>query len=194
MHRLAAVPGGWTPDTEGVIFVDQTPAPLVILTAADTDIQVTAAALAQLTDFPALRMVNLLQLQQNLSIDTYAETVLSQARGIVLRLLGGRSYWSYGLEVVRQTVQQTGATLFVLPGDDRPDPDLLSHSTASLSTVDRLWRYFTEGGVTNLVNALKYLADLCLETAYAPPMPVSVPRVGVYEVGGRWGGRGVNLG
>ncbi|WNZ24977.1 cobaltochelatase subunit CobN [Leptolyngbya sp. NK1-12] len=191
MHRLAAVPGGWTPDTEGVIFVDQTSAPLVILTAADTDIQVAAAALAQLTDFPALRMVNLLQLQQNLSIDTYAETVLSQARGIVLRLLGGRSYWSYGLEVVRQTVQQTGATLFVLPGDDRPDPDLLSHSTAPLSTVDRLWRYFTEGGVANLVNALKYLADLCLETAYAPPMPVSVPRVGVYEWGDNGAGEGL---
>ncbi|PSB67113.1 cobalt chelatase, partial [filamentous cyanobacterium CCP1] len=34
MHRLATIPGGWTPDTEGVIFIQQRPAPLVFLTAA----------------------------------------------------------------------------------------------------------------------------------------------------------------
>ena len=27
MHRIAATPGGWNPDEEGVIFVEQTPAP-----------------------------------------------------------------------------------------------------------------------------------------------------------------------
>jgi cobaltochelatase CobN len=181
MHRLAAIPGGWTPDAEGVIFIEQSPAPLVIITAADTDIQVMATALTQLpSEFPALRMVNLLQLQQNLSIDTYAETVLSQARGIVLRLLGGRGYWSYGLEVVKQTVEQTGASLFVMPGDDRPDPDLIAHSTAPLPIVEQLWRYFTEGGVGNAVNALAFLADTCLATAYRPQPPLVVPRVGLY--------------
>ncbi|HEY9749661.1 MAG TPA: hypothetical protein V6C63_13335, partial [Allocoleopsis sp.] len=77
MHRLAATPGGWSPDTEGVIFVDQTPAPIVLITAADTDISAIAQAIPQLpADFPGLRVVNLLQLQQQLSIDTYAETVL----------------------------------------------------------------------------------------------------------------------
>lgn len=181
MHRLAALPGGWTPDSEGVIFIDQNPAPLVLLTAADTDIQVVAAALPHLPEgFPSLRMVNLLQLQQNLTIDTYAETVLRQARGIVLRLLGGRAYWSYGLEVVKQLVQETGAALFVLPGDDRPDPELISHSTVSLSTVNQLWRYFTEGGVENTVHALQFFADSCLETTYHPVRAVSVPRVGLY--------------
>ncbi|MEM9006198.1 MAG: hypothetical protein AAGE59_22055, partial [Cyanobacteria bacterium P01_F01_bin.86] len=90
MHRLAATPGGWRPDTDGVIFVDQTPAPLVFMTAADTDIQ----CLARLTEhwpetMPGLRGVNLLQLQQQLAIDTYADTVLSQAQIIILRLLGG---------------------------------------------------------------------------------------------------------
>lgn len=182
MHRLAALPGGWTPDTEGVIFVDQTPAPLIILTAADTDIQAMATALSHLpSEFPPVRMINLLQLQQNLTIDTYAETVLRHARGIVLRLLGGRAYWSYGLEVVKQTVAQTGAKLLVLPGDDRPDPELLNHSTSALSSVDRLWRYFTEGGIENTINALKYLSDICLGTAYQPQPPVVIPRVGLYS-------------
>src|SRR4028118_782205 len=142
MHRIAATPGGWNPGTEGVIFIEQTPAPLVFLTAADTDIQTLAAAVPKLpNDFPALRVANLLQLQQQLSIDTYAEEVLEQAQVIILRLLGGRSYWAYGLEVAQETVQRTGAALVVLPGDDRPDPDLISHSTVTLAAVNQLWRY-----------------------------------------------------
>jgi len=55
-------------------------------------------------------------LQQQLSIDTYAEGVLEQAQVIIPRLLGGRSYWSYGLEVVQETVQCTDAALIVMPG------------------------------------------------------------------------------
>ncbi len=181
MHRIAATPGGWNPNAEGVIFIEQTPAPLVILTAADTDIQTIAASIPNLPeDFPAVRVVNLLQLQQQLSIDNYAETVLSQAQVIILRLLGGRAYWSYGLEVVKETVASTGGALLILPGDDRPDPDLISHSTVTLASVNRLWHYFIEGGIENLTNALKFVADICLETRYFPPQAKSVPRVGLY--------------
>jgi len=182
MHRLAAIPGGWNSDTEGVIFVEQTPAPVVFLTAADTDIQVFSAAVTQLPkDFPGLRVTNLLQLQQQLSIDTYAEEVLAKAEAIILRLLGGRAYWSYGLEVVKATVEQTGGYLIVLPGDDRPDPDLMGHSTVPLRVVNQVWRYLTEGGVENTRNALKFIADNCLGKNYQPPAPVSVPRVGRYD-------------
>ncbi len=182
MHRIAATPGGWNPQAEGVIFIEQTPAPIVFLTAADTDIQTLAASISQLpTGFPAIRIVNLLQLQQQLTIDTYAENVLASAQIIILRLLGGRSYWSYGLEVVKETVQQTGAALVVLPGDDRPDPDLISHSTVKLAVVNQLWRYLTEGGVENFVNALKFVADVCLGQNHNPPPPQAVPRAGLYS-------------
>jgi cobaltochelatase CobN len=175
MHRLLTTPGGWNPGQEGVIFVEQTPAPIVIATAADTDIQVLAQALSLLPQgFPDLRVVNLLQLQQQLTIDTYAEQVLEQAQVIVLRILGGRSYWSYGLEVVRATVERTGAALLVLPGDDRPDPDLMSDSTVPLRVVDQFWRYLCEGGVENTRQALLYLGNICLgqNHQYLPPQPV----------------------
>ena len=181
MHRISATPGGWNPQSEGVIFIEQTPAPLVFITAADTDIQTLAAAVPKLSNgFPALRVANLLQLQQQLTIDTYAESVLEHARVIILRLLGGRSYWSYGLEVVQETVQRTGAALIVMPGDDLPDPNLISHSTVPLSAVNQVWRYFTEGGVENIVNALQFVTDICLKTAYNPRLPQPVPRVGFY--------------
>ncbi|MEZ2284369.1 cobaltochelatase subunit CobN, partial [Microcoleus sp.] len=185
MHKIAATPGGWNPQAEGVIFIQQTPAPIVFISAADTDIQTLAAAASKLpAEFPKLRAVNLLQLQQQLTIDTYAEEILQHAQVIILRLLGGRSYWSYGLEILRETVEKTQAKLIIMPGEDSPDPDLISHSNVSLSAVNQLWRYFTEGGVQNFVNALKFAADTCLKTAYHPPLPQTVSRVGIYDWGG----------
>ncbi|HIK46070.1 MAG TPA: cobaltochelatase subunit CobN, partial [Leptolyngbyaceae cyanobacterium M65_K2018_010] len=181
MHRLAATPGGWTPDTEGVIFIDQSPADMVFLTAADTELQSLAQAQNRLpANFPSLRGANLLQLQQPLTIDSYAEAVLSQARLIILRLLGGRAYWSYGLEVVKEVVAQTQADLIVLPGDDRPAPDLISHSTVPLTVANQLWRYFNEGGVDNLTHGLLWVCDRCFQTTYHPPGPQPIPKVGVY--------------
>ncbi len=186
MHKIAATPGGWNPQAEGVIFIQQTPAPIVFISAADTDIQTLAAASSKMpANFPKVRAVNLLQLQQQLTIDTYAEEILKQAEVIILRLLGGRSYWSYGLEILRETAQKTNAALIVMPGEDSPDPDLISHSNVSLSAVNQLWRYFTEGGVQNFVNALKFTADTCLKTSYNPPLPQTVSRVGIYDWGGR---------
>ena len=182
MHRIAATPGGWTNDTEGVIFVEQTLAPIIILSAADTDIQTLAASFPILPEsFPAYRCVNLLQLQQQLSIDHYAENTLSHAQVIILRLLGGRSYWSYGLDVVKDIVEENNIHLWVLPGDDQPDPTLISHSTLPLSKVNQLWRYFTEGGVNNCVNALKFISNSCLNTNYDLEAPQIVPKIGEYQ-------------
>jgi cobaltochelatase CobN len=182
MHRIAATPGGWNPNTEGVVFIEQTPAPIIFLTAADTDIQMLASAVAQLSaDFPEVRVTNILNLQQELSIDTYADTVLSEAKVIILRLLGGRAYWSYGLEVVKETAQENNTLLFILPGDDRADPTLISHSTVSLSAVNQLWQYFIEGGVENCRHGLQFVADLGCGRNYQPPAVKTVPRVGLYS-------------
>jgi cobaltochelatase CobN len=182
MHRLAALPGGWNPDTNGTIFIEQNSAPIVIITAADTDIQTLSASIVHFpSDFPSLRVVNLLQLQQQFSIDTYRDRVLIDAKAIVLRLLGGISYWSYGLEILKETVRSTKATLLVLPGDDRPDLELISHSTASIATVNKLWRYFIEGGVENYTNALKFITNLYLNTSYSFVEPKPVSKIGLYR-------------
>ncbi|MEH1894890.1 MAG: cobaltochelatase subunit CobN [Nostoc sp.] len=190
MHRISSTSGGWN-QSEGLIFLEQTPAPLVLITAADTDIQTLAVAVLKLpAHFPALRVANLLQLQQQLSIDTYGEQVLELAQVIILRLLGGRSYWGYGLEVVQEIVQRNGRTLIVMPGDDAFDPDLISQSTVPLGVANQVWQYFSEGGVENFVNALQFISDNCLLTAYNPPPPRPIPRVGLYEWGvgiGDWG-------
>jgi cobaltochelatase CobN len=184
MHRLAATPGGWDSSQEGVVFIEQTPAQIVLLTAADTDISTLSQVLTRLPkNFSDIRSVSLLQLQQQLTIDTYAEGVLRHARLIILRLLGGRAYWAYGLEVVRAVVTRSQAHLpahlVVMPGDDRPDLDLMSHSTVPLAVVNQLWQYFVEGGVDNICNGLMYVSDRTLATQYNPPAPINISRVGI---------------
>ena len=182
MHKLAALPGGWNPNTEGVIFIEQSPAPIVFLTYADTDIQTIASARSLLGDnFTDIRVVNLLNLQQQLSIDTYVETVLLKAQIIIVRLLGGSAYWNYGLERIKEIVELKNTNLFVLPGDNTPDLDLISHSTVSLAAVDRLWRYLIEGGTENFANALRFVSDVCLKTNYQPIAPKNVPEIGIYQ-------------
>ncbi|MGH1397476.1 MAG: cobaltochelatase subunit CobN, partial [Trichormus sp.] len=192
MHRISTTSVGLN-QSEGVIFLEQTPASFVFITAADTDIQTLAATVPQLpATFPALRVANLLLLQQQISIDTYAEQVLELAQVIILRLIGGRSYWAYGLEVVQEIVQRNGVNLIVMPGDDALDPELFSQSTLPVATVNQIWQYFSEGGVKNFLNALQFISDKCLATAYNPAPPQPVPRVGVYvgDWAGEQGGRG----
>ena len=181
MHRIPAMPGGWNPDTEGVVIIEQTPAPIIFLTSADTDIQTIAASVDRLPDdFPAIRVVNLLQLQQELTIDTYAEEVLQQAQVIILRLLGGRSYWSYGLEVCKEIAEQNNIFLFILPGDDRPDIELINHSNVSLAKVNQLWQYLIEGGIDNFINGFKFISDICFDSNFQPQFPQPIPRFGLY--------------
>ncbi|MGL6341647.1 MAG: cobaltochelatase subunit CobN, partial [Waterburya sp.] len=182
MHKIAALPGGWNPNTEGVIFIEQSPAPIVFLTYADTDIQTLAAAQSLIDNsFPPLRVANLLNLQQQLSIDVYLENVVSQAKIVILRLLGGSAYWSYGFERIKEVAQQNNIALFILPGDNAPDLDLISHSTVSLTVVNQLWRYLIAGGTENYLNALQYISNVCLQTNYCPNAPKSVPELGKYK-------------
>jgi hypothetical protein len=62
MHLLAAKPGGFIED-EGIIDLDQTPADIVILSAADSSLAALAHGLESLPlDFATLRLANWLQI------------------------------------------------------------------------------------------------------------------------------------
>src|SRR3569623_3391420 len=124
MHLLAAKPGEIS-DGSGAIDLGQTPGESGILTAADTELACLAAAHAALPDpKPSLRLANLLLRQHHLSGDAYVEDIVGKARLVIVRLLGGRRYWPYGLDEVAATCRAGKIPLAVLPGDAQPDPAL----------------------------------------------------------------------
>ncbi len=181
MHRLASLPNNSESLADNLIFVNQEPAPIVFITAADTDIQILSIVTSQLpSEFPSIRVVNILQLQQQVIIDTYGEEVLKFAQIIILRIIGGRSYWSYGLEVVKALSEENKIKLIVLPGDSILDLELMSHSTVSPEAVNYVWQYLLEGGITNYTNLLYYVATEFLDQTFLSQPPLSVPRIGFY--------------
>ncbi|WP_374377927.1 cobaltochelatase subunit CobN [Dongia sp.] len=182
MHLLAAKPGTISDGGEAV-DLGQTPAEIVVLSAADTELAALAAAHAALAEpKPTLRLVNLLQLQHHMSVDLYIEQVVSHAKLVVLRLIGGERYWPYGVEQLALSAQTRGAKFASLSGDDQPDPELARRSTVLDGEAHRLWQYQVHGGSVNAENFLRYAASLIgYQTEWAEPRPLL--RAGLYWPG-----------
>src|SRR4051794_40650781 len=141
MHLLVAQPGAIATGADA-IDLGQSPAKIIVLTAADSEIAALAAARRGFgDDFPTLRLANLLRLSHHLSVDLYVERVIRHAKLVVVRLLGGRSYWPYGVEQIAAAARAHGIKLAFLPGDDQPDPDLQEFSTVGADDVHALWSY-----------------------------------------------------
>src|SRR5215470_17481241 len=105
MHLLAAKPGAV--ETEAAVDLAQSPADILVLSAADSEILSLARACAKLRQehpqFPGVRLANLLRLGHNMSVDIYVERLVAHARLVIVRLLGGRGYWSYGVDQLVET-------------------------------------------------------------------------------------------
>ena len=104
MHLLAAQQGEIA--SGDPVDLGQSPAELVVLTAADSEIALLAAAHAELGATPRLRLANLLQLSHHMSVDLYVEQVIRHARLVIVRLLGGRGYWPHGVDQIVATCRE----------------------------------------------------------------------------------------
>src|SRR5215472_12433257 len=162
MHLLATTQGVIADGSEAVDLA-QSPGDIVLLSSADTEIALLAAAQSRLRVqdpmAPRLRLAPIARLGHNFSVDLYMETVAG-ARLVIARLLGGSAYWPYGVERLVETCRERGIPLALLPGDDRPDPELAQLSTLGPDRVDRLRRYLAEGGPANAENLLRYAGSL----------------------------------
>ncbi len=157
MHLLAARPGAVSDGSEAV-DLGQSPADILVLSAADSELACLATARGRLPEqaFASLRLASLLHLGHNMSVDLYVETVVAHAKLVVVRLLGGHGYWPYGVEQVAAVCRERGIRVAFLPGDDQPDPDLTGFSTVPPDICHRLWQYCVHGGVDNAVDFLRY--------------------------------------
>jgi cobaltochelatase CobN len=179
MHLLAAQAGTISDGTEAV-DLGQSPAEMVVLSAADTELAALAAAFGAWEGAPVtLRLANLTRLAHHMSVDLYVEQVIRQARLVVVRLLGGRSYWPYGIEQIVHTCRRRGIALALLPGADQPDPDLMAESSLAPDRVERLWAYLLHGGPENCRSFLAYGASLIGHEAEWRE-PRLLPQAGLY--------------
>jgi cobaltochelatase CobN len=156
MHVLAATSGVIDGAAEA-IDLKQSPADIVILSAADSELACLAFAHDTLPEgAPTLRLASLLQLQHNYSVDLYTDKTIASAKLVIVRLLGGKSYWPYGIERLRELTSQNGLKLALLPGGNAQDPELQSLSTISPYDWENLRNYFATGGPENFRSALLY--------------------------------------
>ncbi len=159
MHLLLAQKGSLA-DAEEAIDLGQTPADIVFISAADTELASLSSALGQVDNPPTLRLANMMALAHPLSIDVYCENTIAASKLVIVRVLGGESYWPYGLEQVHATCLQHGVKLIVLPGDDKPDPGLDRFNTEDEAHRLSLWSYLIQGGATNAQNFLVYAREV----------------------------------
>ncbi len=186
MHLLQAQPGGIADGAEAV-DLGQSPGEIVVLSAADSELASLAGARAQLgRGYPDLRLANLMQLSHNLSVDLYVDEIVAQAKLVVVRLLGGTSYWPYGVEQIAAACRAAGIGIAFLPGDDQPDAELAANSSLGREAYHRLWQYLMQGGPDNARGFLLYAAELIgrsegLGESWIEPKPLL--RAGIYWPG-----------
>ncbi|MEE9375102.1 MAG: cobaltochelatase subunit CobN [Rhizobiaceae bacterium] len=159
MHLLLAQKGSLA-DADEAIDLGQSPADLVVISAADTELASLASALPTLQRQPTLRLANLMALSHPMSIDVYAAQTVAASKMVVVRVLGGESYWSYGLEVLHATCVEHGVMMVALPGDDKPDPSLDRFNTVDTDQKMALWAYLNQGGAGNAANFIAYANDI----------------------------------
>ncbi|NRB40517.1 MAG: cobaltochelatase subunit CobN [Pseudomonadales bacterium] len=181
MHLLAAQPGGFT-DDEGIIDLGQTPADIVLLSAADSSLAGLANSAESLPeDFPSIRLANWLQLLKPAAFDLYESRVLDSAKLVVVSLLGGVSYWQYGFEsLVAWAAADKTRTLIIVPGDNTPDAELFNAGTVDQSSALRVWRFLREGGVINHQQLFYFLAAEYLSLDVPWHEPEALPHCLMY--------------
>ena len=159
MHLLLAQKGAISDGNEA-IDLGQSPGDIVFLSAADTELAAMASAQAAREGRRPLRVASLMQLMHPMSVDTYVERTARHAKLIVVRALGGASYFAYALETLHAAAANAGALIAVLPGDDKPDDGLAAFCNVARGDCEALWRYLIEGGADNSGAFSDYCAAL----------------------------------
>ncbi len=184
MHLLLAQKGTIS-DGDEAIDLGQSPGDILFLSAADTELAAVATAQRQLQTGYSLRVASLISLKHPMSVDTYVERTARHAKIIIVRPLGGASYFQYALEALHAAANRHGAKIAVIPGDSKPDPGLVPYSNIGVDDLNALWTYLIEGGDDNTRSFLTYAAAM-LSGAEKPGPAVPLAKAGIW-----WPGEGV---
>ncbi|QGM96126.1 cobaltochelatase subunit CobN [Methylocystis parvus] len=172
-------------DSGAATDLGQTPADIVFLSFSDSELRLVARLHAQDGALPGLRCAPLAQLTHPYSVDLYLDTVARHAKLIVVRLLGGKEYWAYGVEQLEALARARNISLALVPGDTVEDLRLTQASTLHIETLTRIWRFFQDGGPENIRSFLGYASTLAGRPADWCES-VTVANAGRFEAGRRF--------
>ena len=157
---------------------------ILFLTTADTEVLALSRAVATLPDgFPRVRAAN--PSSGDDPAEFVARCLAEEPRVVLVRLLGGRRAWREGFDRLAAGCAAAGVPLLAFGGETEPDADLVAASTAPSGTVAEAFGYLRHGGVDNLANLLRFVADTLLSSAFGFEPPVELPAVGLYPTATR---------
>ncbi len=178
MHRLPATTTSGTPEGDDLQPITHPPADVVVLSSAETDLLGLANLLnSRQPPSPArVQGLPLASLQHPAAIDHYIASSLNATSVLVVRLLGGRGHWSYGLEQLRQWQQRQGQRhLLLLAGTPEEDGVLASLASVPEPLNLALAECFRLGGEANLGLVMEALDSLLAGVLPPPPEPIPQP-------------------
>jgi cobaltochelatase CobN len=153
---------------------------ILFLTTADTEVLAVTRAVATLPErFPRVRAANPASGDPGGFV---AEHLAEGPRAVVVvRLLGGRRAWREGFDALAAGCAAAGVPLLAFGGEAEPDAELAAASTAPAGTVAEAFEYLRHGGVANLANLLRFVADTLLYTGFGFEPPAALPAAGLYR-------------
>ncbi len=182
MHLLVR-DGATLDDQAQAVDLGQTAADLVFLSFSDADLAGFAGSWQRMPERPTLRLASLARLRHPMSVDLYVEQVITGARCVVVRLLGGLDYWRYGVEELRHVCAAQGIAFVVVPGDGLEDGRLVALSTVDAAAVARMDGFLRHGGAANLDATLRLATALAGLAADDGAMPRPVEAAGEHALG-----------
>ncbi len=175
MHRIISIPGD--DSDKNVALIEQPSAPILFLTSAQTDI----ASLSSVINsdqgsalFDRIRALSINDLKHPAQIDHYLASTASKAEIVIIRLLGNKSYWSYGLEQFQIWQEQIKSRhLIVLSGTTDHELELNTISNIPLFVTKTLGKLLRIGGYKNILTFLNTI-NLILDNNFDPSISIPV--------------------
>ncbi|WP_036280254.1 cobaltochelatase subunit CobN [Methylocystis sp. ATCC 49242] len=148
-------------DAGAATDLGQTPGTIVFLSFSDSELRLLAQQHEKDRGvLPSLRCASLAHLKHPYSVDLYLDNVVRHAQVVVVRLLGGKEYWAYGVDQLEALARTQDIALAIVPGDTVDDMRLAQASTLDAQALHRIWSFFQDGGPDNLRSFLGYASTL----------------------------------
>ncbi|MHB1504069.1 MAG: cobaltochelatase subunit CobN [Acidimicrobiales bacterium] len=145
---------------------------ILFISNADTEILALRVVSEGLPEgFPRIRALS--------PSDTGTVRSLKEVRAVIVRLLGGRQAWEGHFDELAGMCAREGVPLLAFGGESLPDAEMMAASTVPGAIATQCFEYLVQGGIGNIENLLRFVADTVLMEGFGFDPPAVIPACGV---------------